>query len=176
MLTTQLDHPVAATRVGALHRRPRRASVDARTSRVVRLGTTDAVPATLLAPAVRAFRSAHPDTPVEVAVTGAVRAGLRDGSLHLGMVQARLGDRSPMPSVEDALAHRWTDEERAAEAKYVDTRADVVGDAETVRAGVEAAVEASGADEVIAITNTPDPEERRASFRRLAEAFALVTA
>jgi luciferase family oxidoreductase group 1 len=96
--------------------------------------------------------------------------------MHLGMVQARLGDRSPMPSVEDALAHRWTDEERAAEAKYVDTRADVVGDAETVRAGVEAAVEASGADEVIAITNTPDPEERRASFRRLAEAFALVTA
>ena len=51
-----------------------------------------------------------------------------------------------------------------------------VGDAETVRAGVEAAVAASGADEVIAITNTPDPEERRASFRRLAEVFSLPAA
>ncbi|CAB4900930.1 unannotated protein [freshwater metagenome] len=95
---------------------------------------------------------------------------------HLSMVRARLGDRSPMVSVDDALAHRWTAEERAAEAEFVDTRADVVGGVETVRAGIEAAVEASGADEVIAITNTPDPEERRASFRRLAGAFALATA
>ena len=93
--------------------------------------------------------------------------------MHLSMVQARLGDRSPMPSVEDALAHRWTAEERAAEERYVDTRADVVGDPETVRAGIETAVADSGADEVIAITNTPDPDERRASFSRLATVFDL---
>lgn len=93
--------------------------------------------------------------------------------MHLSMVRARLGDRSPMPSVRDALAHRWTAEERAAEAEFVDTRADVVGDPPTVRAGIEAAVAASGADEVIAITNTPDPGERRASFARLAAAFEL---
>lgn len=96
--------------------------------------------------------------------------------MNLSMVQARLGSREPMPSVEDALAHRWTAEERAAEERYVDLRADVIGDAETVRAGLEAAVEASGADEVIAISNTPDPVERRASYARLAQAFALVAA
>jgi luciferase family oxidoreductase group 1 len=95
---------------------------------------------------------------------------------HLSMVRARLGDRSPMPSVEEALAHRWTDEERAAEAQHVDTRADVTGGPETVRAGIEAAVAASGADEVIAITNTPDTDERRRSFARLADAFSLVAA
>jgi luciferase family oxidoreductase group 1 len=92
---------------------------------------------------------------------------------HLSMVQARLGSRRPLVSVDDALAHVWTEEERAAEAKYVDTRADVVGGPEAVRAGVEAAVAASGADEVIAITNTYDPVERRAAFARFAGVFGL---
>jgi luciferase family oxidoreductase group 1 len=95
---------------------------------------------------------------------------------HLAMAQARLGDRSPLMSVEDALAHRWTEDERAAEREHIDTRADVVGDATTVRDGIEAAVEASGADEVIAITNTFDPDERRASFSRLAHSFELAAA
>jgi hypothetical protein len=43
----------------------------------------------------------------------------------------------------------------------------VVGGPERVRAGLEAAVEASGADEVIVISNTCDP--RRAALTRLAE-------
>lgn len=92
---------------------------------------------------------------------------------HLSMVQARLGDRSPMVSVDDALAHRWTDEERAAEARYVDVRADVTGGPATVRDGIAAAVAATGADEIIAITNTPDPDDRRAAVARLAGAFEL---
>ena len=46
----------------------------------------------------------------------------------------------------------------------------VGGGPETVRAGLEAAVAASGADEVIAIANTSDPDERRAAYVRLAEA------
>jgi luciferase family oxidoreductase group 1 len=92
---------------------------------------------------------------------------------HLSQVQARLGSRRPLMSVQDALAHVWTEEERAAEARHVDTRADVVGGPDAARAAIEAAVDASGADEVIAITNTYDPAERRAAFGRLAQAFAL---
>ena len=101
MVTRQLDHPVAITRLGALHRRPRPASADPRTDRVVRLGTTDAVPVPLLAPAVRAFRTAHADARVEVvtAGTGAVRAGLGDGALHLGLVDLLDGDAAP-PGLE----------------------------------------------------------------------------
>jgi luciferase family oxidoreductase group 1 len=92
---------------------------------------------------------------------------------HLNHIQARLGARHPLIPVDEALAHVFTDAEREAEARHVDTRADVVGGPEAVRAGIEAAVAASGADEVIAITNTYDPVERRASFTRLAEAFDL---
>jgi len=92
---------------------------------------------------------------------------------HLGMVQARLGSRRPLVPVATALAHRWTEEERAAEARYVDTRADVVGGPETARAAIETAAEAAGADEVIAIANTYDPVERRAAFARLAGVFGL---
>ncbi|WP_026910457.1 MsnO8 family LLM class oxidoreductase [Patulibacter minatonensis] len=96
--------------------------------------------------------------------------------MHLGMAQARLGHHAALMSVEDALAHRWTAEERAAEEQHIDTRADVVGDPETVRAGLEAAVAASGADEVISISNTPDPVERRAAVARLSRVFALAAA
>lgn len=92
---------------------------------------------------------------------------------HLSMVQARLGQNAPLLPIEDALAHRWTEAERAAEAQYVDVRADVVGGPETVRAGLEAAVAASGADEVIAISNTSDPEQRVAAFTRLAAVMEL---
>lgn len=90
---------------------------------------------------------------------------------HLGQVQARLGSNRPLMTVEAALAHEWTDEERAVEAGHGDTSADVVGGPETARAQLEAAVAASGADEVIAITNTYDFDERLAAVARLAALF-----
>ncbi|WP_445151300.1 LLM class flavin-dependent oxidoreductase [Baekduia sp. Peel2402] len=95
-----------------------------------------------------------------------------DAPSHLSMVFARQGQRAPLLPVDEALAHEWTDEERAIEAKFIDTRADHVGGPERVRAGIEAAVAESGADEVIAIANTYDPDERRASLARLAALFA----
>ncbi|MEV4418984.1 MsnO8 family LLM class oxidoreductase [Patulibacter sp. NPDC049589] len=95
---------------------------------------------------------------------------------HLSMAQARLGQHAALMSVDEALAHRWTAEEREAEANHIDVRSDVVGGPETVRAGLEAAVAASGADEVITISNTPDPEDRRAAVGRLARVFALAAA
>lgn len=92
---------------------------------------------------------------------------------HLSHVRHRAGHPGPMLSVEDALAHVWTEAERKAAAEKIDTRANVTGDAEHVRARLDELVSASGADEVIAVTNTPDPVERRASFTRLAAAVGL---
>jgi len=93
---------------------------------------------------------------------------------HLNHVQARLGIRAPLIPVDEALAHVWTDEERRVEAEQIDTRADVAGGPETVRAALEAAVAETGADEVIVVTNTYDPVERRAVLTRLAAVFGLV--
>ncbi len=95
---------------------------------------------------------------------------------HLSMVQSRLGSHAGLKPVEEALAHVWTEEERTAEAKHVDVRADVVGGPEQVRAAIESAVRDSGADEVIAITNTSDADERLEACRRLARTFALAHA
>ncbi len=92
---------------------------------------------------------------------------------HVSYVQARLGSRRPLMSVQDALAHAWTEEERRVEAEQVDTRADVTGGPGVVRAAIEEAVAASGADEIIAIVNTYDPADRHAALARLAGAFAL---
>jgi luciferase family oxidoreductase group 1 len=91
---------------------------------------------------------------------------------HLAMVQHRAGNPTPLTTVEEALAHRWTAAERKAEAQ-VDTRADVVGGPQRVRERIEALVHESQADEVIASTNTFDPAERRRSYERLAAAVGL---
>jgi len=75
-------------------------------------------------------------------------------------------------NVEDALRHRWTEAERTAEAK-IDRRADVVGGPERAREQIAALLAQTGADEVIASTNTFDPIEREASYARLALAVGL---
>jgi hypothetical protein len=75
-------------------------------------------------------------------------------------------------SVEDALAHRWTDAERQAEAK-VKTSADVVGGPETARRLIAEHVRRSHAEEVIVTTNTFSFEDRIASYERLAAAVGL---
>ena len=91
---------------------------------------------------------------------------------HLAMVRQRAGRGAPLVSVEEALAHRWTDEEKAAEEK-VDVRADAVGGPERVRARIEELARAAQADEVFAITNTFDHEDRLASYDRLAAVMEL---
>jgi luciferase family oxidoreductase group 1 len=91
---------------------------------------------------------------------------------HVAHVQHRAGNPSPMMAVEDALAHEWTAAEREA-AERIDLRADVTGGIDEVREALAAHVESTQADEVIALTNTYDPAERRASFERLAVAVGL---
>jgi luciferase family oxidoreductase group 1 len=91
---------------------------------------------------------------------------------HLAMVRQRAGHGAPLVPVEEALAHVWTDEEKAAEEK-VDLRADAVGSPETVRARLLEMARAAEADEVFAITNTYDLADRLASYDRLAAVMGL---
>jgi luciferase family oxidoreductase group 1 len=67
----------------------------------------------------------------------------------------------------DSMEAIWQDwEEAAVESKL---RAAVVGSNETVKRGLESLVAATGADEVIAVTDSWDHADRLESYRRLAE-------
>jgi alkanesulfonate monooxygenase SsuD/methylene tetrahydromethanopterin reductase-like flavin-dependent oxidoreductase (luciferase family) len=135
------------------------------------------------APALRAYREqfvpARPgDRPHAIL---AIKVMVGEDDVHaealaapwnLAMIRHRAGNPGPMGTVEEALAHEWTEAELAACAK-VDLRADVVGGPERVAALLEERVAAAQADEVIAITNTFDADERRASYTRLAAVVGL---
>ncbi|WP_190125541.1 LysR family transcriptional regulator [Streptomyces inusitatus] len=76
----------------------RRAADDQhRTTRMIRLGTVNAATVPLLVPTVQAFRSAHPETQVEI--TGGQQADIHrellEGSLDLGLVNYLQGDDKP---------------------------------------------------------------------------------
>jgi luciferase family oxidoreductase group 1 len=78
-----------------------------------------------------------------------------------------------LPPVErmDAL---WNELERAAVESRL--RAAIVGSEETVKAGLEKLVADTGADEVIAVTDTWDHEARLDSYRRVAEVATAMEA
>jgi luciferase family oxidoreductase group 1 len=66
----------------------------------------------------------------------------------------------------DSMEPLWQDWERAAvESKL---GAAIVGSDATVKAGIERLVEDTGADELIVVTDTYDPEDRLQSYQRLA--------
>jgi luciferase family oxidoreductase group 1 len=79
-----------------------------------------------------------------------------------------------LPPVDslDAIDHPWNALEKAA----VESRlsAAIVGSDETVTAGLEKLVAETGANEVIAVTDTWDHEARLDSYRRLAKVAATV--
>jgi luciferase family oxidoreductase group 1 len=91
---------------------------------------------------------------------------------HLAMVRQRAGFGAPLVSVEEALAHTWTDAEKRAE-ELVDVRSDAVGGPARVRARITEMARAAQADEVFAITNTFALEDRLASYARLADVMDL---
>jgi luciferase family oxidoreductase group 1 len=91
---------------------------------------------------------------------------------YISWVRARAGKPGPLMSVEQALSYRFSEAERAAQGK-VRTDADVIGGRELVADLLAAHVERSGADEIIATTNTFAIEDRLASYERLAELTGL---
>ena len=76
-----------------------------------------------------------------------------------------------LPPVDsmDAIWHDW--EAALVESKL---RAAIVGSSESVREGLESLIAATGADEIIAVTDTWDLADRLESYRRLAEVAAAI--
>lgn len=135
------------------------------------------------APALRAYRErfvpARPGDRPHAILAIKVMVGESDehaealaAPWNLAMLRHRAGNPGPMRSVQEALEHRLTAAEIAAQDK-VDLRADVVGGRDRVAALLAERVAAAQADEVIAISNTFDPAERLASYTRLAEVVGL---
>jgi alkanesulfonate monooxygenase SsuD/methylene tetrahydromethanopterin reductase-like flavin-dependent oxidoreductase (luciferase family) len=75
------------------------------------------------------------------------------------------------PSPAEAAEYNFTPSERQFVEDW--TRSHVVGDVATVRSGLDALVERTGADELMVSTMAPTHAERVASYTRVADAFAL---
>jgi luciferase family oxidoreductase group 1 len=91
-------------------------------------------------------------------------------SIDLRRLHMARGIDAPVPTTEEARAHRYSLQERA----YVEQqRARLVhGDPAEVRDKLVALKEAFRADEIMIITITGDYESRRTSYRLVAEAFS----
>lgn len=94
-----------------------------------------------------------------------------EASRDLWRLRADRGDLGPVPSVEEALAYPYTDEERARVA--INRRRQIVGAPEQVKARLTALAEAFGVAELVVISNCYDFKARLRSYELLAEAFAL---
>ena len=92
-------------------------------------------------------------------------------SIDLRRLHMALGVDAPVPTYQEAAAHRYTDRERA----YVQAQRErvVLGDPDEVRRRLLALVEQYAADELMLITITGDYESRRRSYELVAQAFGL---
>ncbi|MFC0440042.1 MsnO8 family LLM class oxidoreductase [Kutzneria buriramensis] len=93
-------------------------------------------------------------------------------SERLANVQQLAGDPQPLRPAEQALAHRYSAAERRI-ADPLDLRSDLAGGPELVRTRLAELADAAGADEVMVVSNTYDPNDRIASCRRLAAVVGL---
>ncbi len=88
----------------------------------------------------------------------------------MAMRELRAGRLIAVPPVEKALRYleRQGDDVPAGGGRRM-----TLGTGEQVRAGLEELAESYGAEEVIVVTITHDPDARRHSYELLADAFAL---
>ena len=128
-------------------------------------------------PAVAAYRnsfspSAALDRPylmIAAAVFAAEddeRANYLAGPSVLSFLRLRQGRPGPLPSPEEAASYPYGDLER----RFMQERmaGQIVGGPDTVRAGVEQLIEATGADELMVTTMMHDPADRMRSYELLA--------
>jgi luciferase family oxidoreductase group 1 len=90
--------------------------------------------------------------------------------MGLSMLRLRSGRPGPLPTVEEALAHPYTDGERQAIGAI--TEAHVIGSPGTVRKGLEELIGRTGPDELMISTNVGDPSARTHSYTLTAEILA----
>jgi len=90
--------------------------------------------------------------------------------LRVAIVKNRTGRRSPIVSIEEALAYQFSDDERAIAEEFF-TGA-VIGAPAKVAAGLHALVKETGADELMFSALLPDFAARTRSLQLIAEALA----
>ena len=105
---------------------------------------------------------------VVLAETGE-RARALAAAATLATVRLRLGAPGPLPSPEEAAAHRWTLAERNTAARLGSRL--LAGTAAEVVPRLRELVGRSGADELVVLTQVHDPAERRLSYELLARAW-----
>jgi luciferase family oxidoreductase group 1 len=94
------------------------------------------------------------------------RARWLSGSMGLSFLRLRQGRPGPLPTPEDAAEYPFTDMERLV---MEDRQASQIsGGPDTVRKGVEALVEATGADELMITSMVHDHRERLRSYELVA--------
>jgi luciferase family oxidoreductase group 1 len=93
-------------------------------------------------------------------------------STALAITRLRSGKPAPIPTVEEARAYPYTEQERAAVTAYRQST-QIVGAPQTVRAQIDDLVAQTGADEVMVMTMTHSHAARLRSYELLAEAFGL---
>jgi luciferase family oxidoreductase group 1 len=90
---------------------------------------------------------------------------------RLALAHHAIGSGRRLLDVDELGARRPTAAELAAERRppLNDRRTEIVGDPRRVTDAVRGLVETTGADEILAVTNIPDPTERLRSYERLAD-------
>jgi luciferase family oxidoreductase group 1 len=127
--------------------------------------------------AVEAYRSGFRPSPVldephlMVAVSAICaaedeQARWLSGAAALSTLLLHTNRLRPMPSPEEAASYPWTPEERAHVDQIMSTH--VIGSPESVRAGLDALAERTGADELIVSTRLHSFEDRLRSLELIA--------
>ena len=91
--------------------------------------------------------------------------------LDLAYLRRHTGQPAPLPTLAEAKAHPFTALEREQARAYRGRQ--IIGSPATVRAQIEALVEQSGVEELMAMTNISEHTARLRSYELLAEAFVL---
>jgi luciferase family oxidoreductase group 1 len=87
----------------------------------------------------------------------------------LSFIRLRQNDPIPLPTLEQADAHEWTDQERAFVAQRQDGQA--IGSVDTVRAALGSLLAATAADELMVTTMVPDDAARLRSMSLVRDLF-----
>jgi luciferase family oxidoreductase group 1 len=94
-------------------------------------------------------------------------------SSALNIVQRSTGRMGPLPSIEEALAHRFTESEQALIDESLSTH--LIGDGVSVVTGLTALVARTQANEVMISTRTHSYDARLHSYELVADQWALKT-
>jgi luciferase family oxidoreductase group 1 len=90
-------------------------------------------------------------------------------SSRLSILNLRRGRPGRLPSPDEALAHTFTEQERAVVDEHM--AGYIVGDPDAVRAGIDELLEATAADELMASTSAYHHADRRRSFELVARLY-----